>query len=177
MKVFWMCFIYQEGSVFLMFHRTSWTLIEKVIIFSAVTLVEVRGFFSLKLSPTSGHCPWWLIFFKHLSYQSNCKETVNIGGGQVRGALFNFSVVKKCPFCIFRMLSSVSKIAPGGSFFKRWKPNFTSRVISKVWLWFFKTPETDEKTVNKLAIRLPPLQKINKIFRLCNGILVILSNK
>ena len=43
---------------FLMFHRTSWTLIEKVIIFSAVTLVEVRGFFSLKLSPSSGHCPY-----------------------------------------------------------------------------------------------------------------------
>ena len=111
-------FYIPRRKCFLMFHRTSWTLIEKVIIFSAVTLVEVRGFFSLKLSPSSGHCPWWLIFFKHLSYQSICKETVNIGEGQVRGTLFNFSVVKKCPFCIFQMLSSVSEITPGGSFLK-----------------------------------------------------------
>ena len=37
---------------------------------------------------------------------------MNIGGGQIRGALFNFFVVKKCPFCIFRTLPSVSKIRP-----------------------------------------------------------------
>ena len=37
---------------------------------------------------------------------------MNLGGGQIRGALFNFFVVKKCPFCIFRTLSSVSTITP-----------------------------------------------------------------
>ena len=35
---------------------------------------------------------------------------MNIGGGQILGALFNFFVVKKCPFYIFWMLPSVSKI-------------------------------------------------------------------
>ena len=57
-----------------------------------------RGYFVLKLSPTSGRCPWWLIFFKNLLYQNKCKETMNIGGGQIMGALFKFFVVKKCPF-------------------------------------------------------------------------------
>ena len=71
-----------------------------------------RGYFRLKLSPTSGSCRWWLIFFKNLFYQNNCKDAMNIGGGQIRGALFNFFVVKKCPFCIFRTLPSVSKIRP-----------------------------------------------------------------
>ena len=37
---------------------------------------------------------------------------MNIGEGQVRGALVNLFVVKKCPFCIFWMLPSVSKINP-----------------------------------------------------------------
>ena len=27
-----------------------------------------RGYFRLKLSPTSRHCPWWLIFFNSLFY-------------------------------------------------------------------------------------------------------------
>ena len=31
----------------------------------------LRGYFRLKLSPTSGCCPWWLIFFKNLFYQKN----------------------------------------------------------------------------------------------------------
>ena len=38
---------------------------------------------------------------------------MGIGGGKIRGALFNFFVVKKCPFCIFQTLPSVSKIIPG----------------------------------------------------------------
>ena len=57
-----------------------------------------RGHFRLKLSPTSRCCPWWLIFFKNLFYQKNFKDTINIGGGQIRGPLFNFFVVKKCTF-------------------------------------------------------------------------------
>ena len=63
-------------------------------------------------SPTSKPCPWWLIFFKNLFYRKNCKEAMNIEGGQIRCALFNFFVVKKCPFCIFQMLPSVSTITP-----------------------------------------------------------------
>ena len=57
-----------------------------------------RDYFRLKLSPTSGRCPWWLIFFKNLFHQKNYKQAMKIGGGQIRGALFNFFVVKKCPF-------------------------------------------------------------------------------
>ena len=37
---------------------------------------------------------------------------MNTGEGQVRGALVNLFVEKKCPFCIFRMLPSVSKMNP-----------------------------------------------------------------
>ena len=58
----------------------------------------LRGYFRLKLSPTSRRCPRWLIFSKNLFYQNNCKGAINIVGGQIRGALFNFFVVKKCPF-------------------------------------------------------------------------------
>ena len=57
----------------------------------------ITGYFRLKLSPNSGCCPWWLIFFKDLFYQNVCKEAMSIGGSQIRGALLNFSVVKKCP--------------------------------------------------------------------------------
>ena len=71
-----------------------------------------RGYFRLKLNPTSRCCPQWPIFFKNLFYQNNCKDAMNIGGGQIRGALFDFFVVKKCSFCIFQMLPSVSKITP-----------------------------------------------------------------
>ena len=43
---------------------------------------------------------------------------MNIGGGQIRGALFNFSVVKKSGlFCIFQMLPSVCTITPAALFF------------------------------------------------------------
>ena len=41
-------------------------------------------------------------FFKNLYCQNHCKEGVNIGGGQIKGALFNFFLMKKCPFCILR---------------------------------------------------------------------------
>ena len=37
---------------------------------------------------------------------------MDIGGGEISGAIFNFFVVKKYPFCIFRTLPSVSKIIP-----------------------------------------------------------------
>ena len=44
---------------------------------------------------------------------------MNVGGGQIRGTLLNFFVVKKCAFfSIFRMLPSVSEIIP-----------------ANVWLW------------------------------------------
>ena len=32
-------------------------------------------------------------FFKNLFYQKNCKDAMKIGGGQIRGAFFNFFVV------------------------------------------------------------------------------------
>ena len=65
-----------------------------------------RGYFRLKLSPPSRHCSQWLIFFKNLFYQNSCNDAMNIGEGQIMGALFNFFVVKKCPFCIFQTLPS-----------------------------------------------------------------------
>ena len=59
-----------------------------------------RGYFQLKLSPTSGRCPQWLIFLKKLFYQNTCKEAMNIGGGQIRGALFNFFCSEKVPIFV-----------------------------------------------------------------------------
>ena len=41
-------------------------------------------------------------FFKNLFYQNNCKEPMNIGGGQIRGALFNVCVVKMLFFVTSR---------------------------------------------------------------------------
>ena len=69
-------------------------------------------YFRLKRSPTSGRCPQWPIFFKNLFYQNECKEAINIRGGQIRGALFNFFWWKSALICIFRTLPSVSKIIP-----------------------------------------------------------------
>ena len=39
---------------------------------------RIRVYSSLKLSPTSGCYPWWLIFLKNLFYLNNWKETMNI---------------------------------------------------------------------------------------------------
>ena len=50
-----------------------------------------------------------LFFFRNFFNKNNYKEATNIGGGQIRDALFNCFGVKKYPFCIFRMLSTVSK--------------------------------------------------------------------
>ena len=36
--------------------------------------------------------------FRTLPSMNNYKEAINIGGGQIRSALLNFFVVKKCPF-------------------------------------------------------------------------------
>ena len=38
---------------------------------------------------------------------------MNIGEGQIKGALFNVFVVKKCPFCIFQTLPSVFLVTIG----------------------------------------------------------------
>ena len=56
-------------------------------------------------------------FSQNLFRQNNCKDAMNIGGVQIRGALFNFFEVKKCPIYIFQSLPSVSKITPGITFF------------------------------------------------------------
>ena len=63
-----------------------------------MNIYQSRVCFRLKLNLTSRRCPQLLIFFKNLFYQNNCKEAVNIEGDQIRGTLFNFFVVKKCPF-------------------------------------------------------------------------------
>ena len=63
-----------------------------------LTKLSYRDYFRLKLSPTSGCCPQWLIFFKNLFYQNNCKDAMNTGGSQIRGALFNFFCSEKIPF-------------------------------------------------------------------------------
>ena len=55
---------------------------------------------------------------------------MNIGGGQIMGALFNFFVVKKCPFCIFWTLPSVSKITPGSGMKKMKERTKTSNSIA-----------------------------------------------
>ena len=65
----------------LIFHYHTLHILMKVL---------VRGYFRLKLSSTSGCCPWWFIFFKNLFYQKKRKEAMNIGGGQISGTLFNF---------------------------------------------------------------------------------------
>ena len=49
-----------------------------------LTMKNQSGYFRLKLSPTSGHCPWWLVFQKKKkNYLNNCKETMNIGGSNL----------------------------------------------------------------------------------------------
>ena len=72
--------------------------------------INDRVYFRLELSLTSGRCPQWFMFFKNLFYQNNCKVTMNIGAGKITGAFLNCFIVKKCSFCIFRMLPPVSKI-------------------------------------------------------------------
>lgn len=65
---------------------------------SIVNSFWCRVYFRIKMGPTSGCCPQWLIFLKSLFYQNNCNEAMNIGGGEIRGTLCSFFVVKKCPF-------------------------------------------------------------------------------
>ena len=62
--------------------------------------------------------PLMTIFIKNLFYQNNCKDAVNIGGVQIRSALFNFFVVKKCPFLYLLDAVLVSKIMPEFIFWK-----------------------------------------------------------
>ena len=69
-------------------------LIVRTGIVNILTSYE-RGYFRLKLSPTSWYCSQWLLFFKKLFYQSNSEEAMNIGWVHIRG-----------------VLSSVSKITP-----------------------------------------------------------------
>ena len=59
-----------------------------------------RGYFRLKVSPTSGRCPGWLICFKNLFHQNDCKETMDIGGGQIRGVFFKFFCSEKVFFFV-----------------------------------------------------------------------------
>ena len=56
-----------------------------------------RGDSRPKLHPTFGCCPQF-IFFENLFHQKQCKYAVNIGMAQIRGALLQFFLGKKCPF-------------------------------------------------------------------------------
>ena len=90
----------------------SWTIF---ILTSFSLYTQVRAYFRLKLSLNSGCSPWWLISFKNVFYQNNCKEAMNIGGAQIRHAHFDFFVVRESAlFCIFWTLPLVSKITPTG---------------------------------------------------------------
>ena len=99
---------------------------------------RVRGFFRLKVSLTFGCCPQWIIFFKNFFYQNNCKEAINIGEGQIRGALFNFFAVEKCPFfCVFQILPTVSNIIPESTYY----------LELKIWRDFSFFEFSDERTI------------------------------
>ena len=78
--------------------KEIWKVVHRILKLNENTLKVDRSYFRLKLSPTSGCCSQWLIYFKNLFYQNNYKEAMDIGGGQIRGALFNFFVVRKCSF-------------------------------------------------------------------------------
>ena len=80
------------------FTRVYQKLWSYAILFLRYGMWHIRDYFRIKLSLTSGCCPRWLIFFKNLFYQNNCKEAMDIRGGQIRGALFMFFIVQKRPF-------------------------------------------------------------------------------
>ena len=83
-----------------------WTIYIYILYIIYIYILYIYIYTGVKLSPTFGRCPRWLIFFRSVFYQNNwnnCKEVMNRGGGQIRGALYNFFVVKKCLFCIFQM--------------------------------------------------------------------------
>ena len=56
------------------------------------------GLFKVKTESDFWMLPLLTYFFQKFVYSKNCKVAMNIGGGQIKGALFNFFVVKKCPF-------------------------------------------------------------------------------
>ena len=99
-----MCFT-PSHMAYWKFHDTKKHKMSNKIYLTRSFLKELtkKGFFKvyfrLKLIPTSGRCPGSpIFFFKNLFYQNSCKEAMIIEGGQIKGALFNFFVEKKCPF-------------------------------------------------------------------------------
>ena len=120
LKILWLCWIKAILSIsdfleaFLVIWLKNFVLLNLMLFKKCIRWIKYispRVYFSLKLSPTSRRCLGWLIFFKNLFYQNNCKEAMNIEGDQIRGALFNFFVLKKYSFCIFQPLPSVYEIA------------------------------------------------------------------
>ena len=77
---------------------------------SFIFVMDIQGLFLAKTESNFWTLPLMTYFMHNFELQNNCKEAMNIGEGQDRGALVNLFVVKKCPFCIFWMLPSVSKI-------------------------------------------------------------------
>ena len=76
--------------------------------------VSSQVYFGTKLSSTSKCYPLMTIFSKICFIKGNvlCYE---LRGGQVWGALFNSFVVKRCLFCVFCTLPSLSKIIRASS--------------------------------------------------------------
>ena len=73
------------------------------------TSTYIKGCFNLKLSPTPGRFPWWLISFKTLFYQNNCKETMNIGEVRLGVPFLTFLYWKSSFFVSFRRCHQLLK--------------------------------------------------------------------
>ena len=78
---------------------------------------------------------------------------MNIGGGQIRGPLSKFFVVKKYPLCIFQTLPSVSKITPDYTYF------FYKQLV-------YKQPTLRWQIVRQLSGLNPFLLSNNKNYKL-----------
>ena len=53
-------------------------------------MMNNQGLFQAKTESDFQMLHLMTYFFQKFVYQNNCKEAMNIGGGQIRGALFNF---------------------------------------------------------------------------------------
>ena len=107
-------------------NTSSWKPWRWVRLDLILMMTDIRVYFRLKLSLTSGLCLEWLIYFKNLFYQNSCKEATNIGGGQIRGPLLTFLLWKNALFYIFQVLPLVSKITPG--YIHQFQPEPTDKI-------------------------------------------------
>ena len=137
LKLFVFSWYIKKVFVYWLFHQNIWNATQTLLGHN------LQWLFQAKTESNFRTLPWMTFFFKNLFYQNNCKEAIKIEGGQIRGALFNYFVVKKCPFCIFQMLPSVSKITPD--------------LVSLSWLISFQTQtfKMDLGPFKKKVLKLP----------------------